>query len=229
MYSLKEIEKNDGRVFIVGDLHGCYSLLMESLQNVSFDFEKDLVIATGDLIDRGTENVKCLELMSEDWFESVLGNHDEVAYYGVTLKNESYYDFWYGEGGHWFYYLKGSDHYQWAKELIGEIINLPHIIELTRNNKKYIICHADYPRATYSDDANLSSKEIHALNWNRGRLDQYLDKVTKEEDMFIDGADQFFFGHTPLTEVSSVGNCTYVDTGMVISKSTNILVNVDDY
>ena len=43
-------------IYVVGDLHGCYSLLMQELQNINFDFQNDVLICTGDLVDRGAEN-----------------------------------------------------------------------------------------------------------------------------------------------------------------------------
>ncbi|EFE1562693.1 serine/threonine protein phosphatase, partial [Escherichia coli] len=55
-------------VWVVGDLHGCYTRLMSELHRVHFDPAQDLLISVGDLIDRGTENVKCLELLQMPWF-----------------------------------------------------------------------------------------------------------------------------------------------------------------
>lgn len=46
----------NGRVFAVGDLHGSYNLLMAKLDEGGFDFEKDLLISVGDLVDRGSQN-----------------------------------------------------------------------------------------------------------------------------------------------------------------------------
>lgn len=51
-------------IFVVGDLHGCYTLLMNELDKVSFDPARDLLISVGDLVDRGAENVECLDLIT---------------------------------------------------------------------------------------------------------------------------------------------------------------------
>ncbi len=53
------------RLFVVGDLHGCYDELMYELKTVDFNFSKDLVISVGDLVDRGKDSLKCLELVKE--------------------------------------------------------------------------------------------------------------------------------------------------------------------
>ena len=65
-------------IYVVGDLHGCYSLLMQELQNIHFDFQNDLLICTGDLIDRGNENLECISLLDQTWFLTVRGNHEEM-------------------------------------------------------------------------------------------------------------------------------------------------------
>ncbi|GAB0975518.1 hypothetical protein BT08F35_44240 [Escherichia coli] len=65
-------------VWVVGDLHGCYTRLMSELHRVDFDPAQDLLISVGDLIDRGTENVECLELLQMPWFRAVMGNHERL-------------------------------------------------------------------------------------------------------------------------------------------------------
>ncbi|WP_172436270.1 metallophosphoesterase, partial [Pasteurella multocida] len=71
------------KIFIVGDLHGMYDLLVSELEEAGFDFVDDLLISVGDLIDRGPENIKCLELIDFDWFEAVRGNHEQLAINGL--------------------------------------------------------------------------------------------------------------------------------------------------
>ncbi len=56
-------------VWVVGDLHGCYTRLMSELHRVDFDPAQDLLISVGDLIDRGTENVgHCCKVSDEAAF-----------------------------------------------------------------------------------------------------------------------------------------------------------------
>lgn len=43
------------RVLVCGDLHGCYTNLMSSLDKAGFDPVQDLLVSVGDLIDRGQE------------------------------------------------------------------------------------------------------------------------------------------------------------------------------
>lgn len=41
---------DDVNVFVVGDIHACYSLLKEKLKDVGFNFNNDFLIAVGDLV-----------------------------------------------------------------------------------------------------------------------------------------------------------------------------------
>ena len=51
---VKHFPLNDlGRDFIIGDLHGHWSVLERLLEEVSFDKAKDRLFSVGDLVDRG--------------------------------------------------------------------------------------------------------------------------------------------------------------------------------
>ena len=50
----------DVNVFIVGDIHGCYDLLIAQLKEVGFNFDKDICFGVGDLVDRGPQNEQCI-------------------------------------------------------------------------------------------------------------------------------------------------------------------------
>ena len=74
---MNHVQSIDGSVFksvyVVGDLHGSYQLLMSQLTTIDFDFENDLLICTGDLIDKGKENLECISLIDKPWFKTVRG------------------------------------------------------------------------------------------------------------------------------------------------------------
>lgn len=45
-------------IWVVGDIHGCYSLLLSRLAQLNFSPDTDLLISTGDNIDRGKKTLK---------------------------------------------------------------------------------------------------------------------------------------------------------------------------
>nr|WP_286088058.1 metallophosphoesterase [Escherichia coli] len=86
-------------IWVVGDLHGCYTLLMNELHRVDFDPTQDLLISVGDLIDRGAENVECLELLQMPWFRAVVGNHELLML--DALSPDGNVNNWLMNGGQW--------------------------------------------------------------------------------------------------------------------------------
>jgi serine/threonine protein phosphatase 1 len=65
-----------GRDFIIGDLHASIYHLEKLLKHVDFNPSFDRCFSVGDLIDRGPNSYECLDLLNEDFFFSVLGNHE---------------------------------------------------------------------------------------------------------------------------------------------------------
>ncbi len=64
------------REIIIGDIHGCDLELEELLLKVSFDRTKDQLYFTGDLINRGPNSLRVLEIMEENYAKGVKGNHE---------------------------------------------------------------------------------------------------------------------------------------------------------
>ena len=81
-YRPKYIEKNPvGRRIAIGDVHGCYFTLKALLNEIQIN-EDDQVFFLGDLIDRGNNSAKVLELLIKlikEQFQiyCIKGNHEE--------------------------------------------------------------------------------------------------------------------------------------------------------
>lgn len=78
--SVKDIcaEVGSRRHIIVGDIHGCFDELQTMLTDLAFNKDEDVLIAAGDLVDRGPKVKEVLEFChSLPRFYSVMGNHDE--------------------------------------------------------------------------------------------------------------------------------------------------------
>lgn len=65
------------RYIVIGDVHGCLEELDELLRKVDLRPDKDRLVFTGDLLDRGPDPVGVLRRARELMAESVLGNHEE--------------------------------------------------------------------------------------------------------------------------------------------------------
>ena len=64
--------------YAIGDIQGCFDGLRNILDMVHFDPENDLLISTGDLVNRGSQSLETLRFCYNlgDAFQMVLGNHD---------------------------------------------------------------------------------------------------------------------------------------------------------
>lgn len=219
----QKINGNDWRnVWVVGDLHGCYTNLMNRLDAVGFDPAQDLLISVGDLIDRGTENVECLDLINQPWFRAVRGNHEQMML--DALLNGGSYGHWVSNGGGWDLFLKLSDYERGMRldSLLTKVAELPLIIEVEKGGKKFVICHADYPHGEYEFGKEL---EPELVIWNRERVRVSMDLVGQvpETDLFIPGADLFIFGHTPARHPMRFSNQLYIDTGAVFTGNLTLI------
>ncbi|CNL09534.1 serine/threonine protein phosphatase [Yersinia frederiksenii] len=202
------------RIFVVGDIHGCLNKLNEKLLSVDFDESKDLLISVGDLIDRGSQNVECLDLITQPWFRAVRGNHEQMAIDALAGKY-GMADCWVANGGMWFFCLD-PDQKLLATSLIKKAADLPLVIEIETDRGKYVIAHADYPNDEYQYGKPVN--EQHVI-WNRERVSYAMDGEGEE----ITGAKQFIFGHTPMNKASQFKNQLYIDTGAVFGRHLTMI------
>ncbi|HAJ4242155.1 serine/threonine protein phosphatase [Enterobacter roggenkampii] len=202
-------ERIDGskyrNIWVVGDLHGCYTNLMNQLESLQFDDKQDLVVSVGDLVDRGAENVECLELITFPWFKAVRGNHEQMMIDG--LSEHGNVNHWLVNGGGWFFNLD-YDKEILAKALVHKAAELPLVIEIETCGKKVVVCHADYPSGEYKHGKDIDTERVI---WNRERISDAMDGYHKD----IAGADLFIFGHTPARQPLKYSNQMYIDTGAV--------------
>lgn len=209
----RKIDPDDWRrIFLVGDLHGCYDQLLDKLEKFAFDTDCDLLISVGDLIDRGKQNLECLGLLGQKWFCAVRGNHEQMAMEAVAGND---YDLWLINGGGWFFRL--NDHQQQqAKTLINECALLPLVIDIELGKQHFVVAHADYPQDHYSFDQSVDATQ---LVWSRRRI----ERNQKGRGVTITGATHFFFGHTPLDRVRHYYNQFYIDTGAVFGGTLTLV------
>ena len=202
----KEIK---GKLYAVGDIHGCYNLLMNHLNEIGFDFENDLLVAVGDLVDRGIQNIKCIELLAKPWFTSVRGNHEDLCIYG--LENHSAKQCHISNGGEWFYELDELAQYNIAKTFAA----LPVALEVNHKGKKFGFVHGHIEQNNWDDFSN--SIGISAFRdpaqlamWGRDRVDTDNLHYTH-----VSGVDAVIMGHTVTTKLFKRDNCYWIDTGAV--------------
>lgn len=204
--------ENWRHIYIVGDLHGCLTKLVAQLIACNFDPWQDLVISVGDVIDRGPDSPGCLALLDKRWFRAVRGNHEEMALAALEHGDGM---LWGMNGGDWFRGLTASRQ-DWVRAALLRSGKLPLIIELHTGDKLFVIAHADYPSSDYAWNKPVDQ---HRLVWSRDRLTRSM----AGEGESITGADEFYFGHTPLKNSAHFYNQNYIDTGAVFGNQLTLV------
>jgi serine/threonine protein phosphatase 1 len=141
-YSKNEV----GSDYVCGDIHGIFSVVIEKLEAINFNFETDRLFCTGDLIDRGPESHMVLEFLSAPWIFPVLGNHEQMIIDGEETV-------WNGAG--WW-----RDIEQDEKDKIREKFKtLPLAIELETDKGLIGILHAECPTNDWAEFEDLLAKD----------------------------------------------------------------------
>lgn len=214
--------ENYKNLYVVGDLHGCYTLLMNELEKKDFDFTQDLLICTGDLIDKGPENEKCISLLDENWFCTVRGNHEEICI--DSILNPSLQNLHRLNGGEWFFKLKS----QRKLAIVEQLKQLPLAIEIRFPHKKIGVVHADIDLGDWElfktdlkkgnyNITGIKSSYYNAM-WGRGRIKQQSDLYTHVKNI-----TEIYHGHTIVQEPTKLNNCIYIDTGAFFTQKLCIL------
>lgn len=220
--AIEILTHDTGNVYVVGDIHGCYDTLMLKLNSLNFDFENDLLVSVGDLVDRGEKNVECVNLIKNKWFKAVLGNHDLMSIEGKTCIHS--YNCHIQNGGTWLYSLPENEQVK-----ITQLLNtLPLVIEVNHKGKKYGIIHADIPLNDWDSlvqellnfnnlDDDKKERLINMCTWSRMRANG------RNINNRIANVDKVFFGHTVQDKMVVMDNCYFIDTGHVFYKNIDSL------
>lgn len=199
---VREMQRNtEGVDYFVGDIHGHFNKLKDALSSVNFNFNKDRLFSVGDIIDRGVNSEKCLELVNEPWFHMVMGNHEELAYDTVFNDCKVSESIWYGQGGEWWRNLPPCEKEK-LKPLINKFKDLPHIIIVDN----IAVVHAELFGDISDYYGNLRVTKLEQMKWGRRRLSgNFKDRVT--------GVEMVVVGHSPVTSPTVLGNTVYIDNG----------------
>lgn len=185
-----------GRDFVLGDLHGHYTALMAKLDEVNFDFTKDRLFSVGDLIDRGPESSQCLDLIYEPWFHAVMGNHEEFMV--ESTHDRIAFVNWLDNGGLWGIDLTDSEHFSYAKDIN---TNMPPWMTVETPEGTVGIVHAEPP----SDWSAIEYTDLQTLLWERRR-------ITIKDTSIVKNIDCVVCGHTPNSNGPVVlGNVVFID------------------
>ena len=221
-----------GRDFAVGDLHGAFSLLEKLLAHVSFDPAVDRLFGVGDLVDRGPESLRCLQLLRESWFHSVLSNHEQMmleAFRGGYMGQ-----FWLQNGGMWGLQSLTTWHLnqqgtprevtpydQEVFDMLGVVEELPFLMTISlKSGKKIHIVHAELPPGEKITDEMLADP-VKVMELAQRRSD--------EGTFFLWGRRLFFnFNYQDLSNIAKVRRTVAYDAkryGQIFNQDLSHIVS----
>ena len=147
--------------YVIGDVHGCFDQFIRLLKKIGYDNQKDKIILTGDLVNRGPKSLDVLNYcMADKNITTVLGNHDLYLLYLMSIKQRT------GK-------LKKILEAENNKEIFDWLITRPLLIQksIKSTKNKFIITHAGIPEIWSADKAKLLAEEVsQALVVNASKI-----------------------------------------------------------
>lgn len=209
---VKQFPPNEvGRDFVIGDLHGCYGSLLAEMDKCSFDKTKDRLFSVGDLVDRGPDSVRCMELIYEPWFHAVQGNHERMMFSAllhVYSTEHSPQDFYYN-GGSWA--QRSDEGVDYLTTVARDMMEkMPLAIEITGDNG-FLLTHAYWPNVESCRPNDV--RDIDRIVWDRALAYRYkpiLQRLGIYQEFMKNSARELFMlsKYDPLKKVIYVGHNT---------------------
>ena len=217
-----------GKDYVVGDLHGCYVLLILLLHQIKFNPNVDRLISVGDLVDRGNDSLECFNLLNRTWFHSVLGNHEDLLRYSVLLflsENQALptkYNAVPLQAGAVNHFMNGG---KWVGEAgltielamnwLVKLNSMPIILVVGKDtNSRYNVVHSEllsYGNSVSDDMIDSHSNDLDSMEmiWGRNIFAQnpMISDETQSKDLSIT-----FSGHTIQDKIEKRARQVNIDT-----------------
>lgn len=243
---------NLGKDYVIGDLHGCFELLQRLLASVHFDPQQDRLFSVGDLIDRGPDSLRCLQLIAEPWFYGVLGNHEMmmINFFLSYLQNgviQNLYDTdesgFLESGGEWINaYFDIEQHIMLPEftNALQSLLSLPLLLVVAEDKRRFHVIHAQLTKiksektipSVYVDKdidrwlvyGKIPKCAVNSLLWGRSLTLMKHLLATKQT-----GLSTTFCGHTYAHKPRKVLSHLCLDTGAFITTHVDPEFNRLDY
>lgn len=225
------METKSHRTFVMGDLHGSYKALIQCLERSDFDYENDVLIQLGDVVDGHNEVYECVEeLLKIKNLIPIKGNHDE--WFNEFIRTDYHPVLWqYGGKNTILSYLKYKDGPKICLSKGGRIKTSlvssdipPHHRQFFQDQKNYHITDDNRCFVHAGFDRDVAFKEQREPNyyWDRNLWTEALscqenDAVDQDFEMITE-FKEIFIGHTATTNWGTdkpmkALNITNLDTG----------------
>jgi len=192
-----------GKIFAIGDIHGCYDRMLALMKKIPIDFKKDTLVFMGDYIDRGPQSVEVVDYLIElkkriPGIIFLKGNHEDMLEKYLNGTDRFTYLLNGGQQTLDSYLSRSSE--AGSNPIPPEHMDFYKSLRLTYETEDYIFVHAGL-----RPKISLESQDKDDLLWIR-------DKFLYSR---YDFGKPVIFGHTPLGEPLVQSNKVGIDTGAV--------------
>ena len=201
------------QIYIIGDVHGCFNTLLELIKQFP-NKEKSQICFVGDVIDRGLFSCDVVELIMQNDYKMVMGNHERRLLNNKFefLNNKVPFDrsWFFGNGGEATYRSYFGQSMKFKQRHIDFLEQRPVYLEFkdykTQNGEHLVVSHSAVGNMWELRNDKYASEEFkrHLLS---GRGDE----------MQVSGIFNVY-GHTPVREVKFYKNSADIDTGCVFNE-----------
>ncbi|WP_459848169.1 metallophosphoesterase [Campylobacter concisus] len=201
------------QIYIIGDVHGCFNTLLELIKQFP-NKEKSQICFVGDVIDRGLFSCDVVELIIQNDYKMVMGNHERrlLSNKFEFLNNKVPFDrsWFFGNGGEATYRSYLGQSVEFKQRHVDFLESSPVYLEFkdykTQNGEHLVVSHSAVGNMWELRNDKYTSEEFkrHLLS---GRGDE----------MQVSGIFNIY-GHTPVREVKFYKNSADIDTGCVFNE-----------
>lgn len=212
----KYSRNTQGKDYVVGDIHGEFSKLKHVLDyDVGFDYKKDRLFTTGDVVDRGFESELCFKWIGQSWFHSVLGNHEQMLIDAYECPDSHAIALSKYNGGEWFWKLDDL-----TQQCYIELFKtLPRAIQVGA----YGIVHSYVPEDDWNvfsdENVSLTEEQAQCSIWDRRYYNSAQIIGWDSVAIKIRNIKHVYVGHTSIKKGETFtppnSNQTFMDTGAV--------------
>ncbi|QPH91799.1 metallophosphoesterase [Campylobacter concisus] len=201
------------QIYIIGDVHGCFNTLLELIKQFP-NKERSKICFVGDVVDRGLFSCDVVELIMQNDYKMVMGNHERRLLNNKFefLNNKVPFDrsWFFGNGGEATYRSYLGQSVEFKQRHIDFLEQRPVYLEFkdykTQNSEHLVVSHSAVGNMWELRSDKYASEEFrrHLLS---GRGDE----------MQVSGIFNVY-GHTPVREVKFYKNSADIDTGCVFNE-----------
>ena len=190
--------------FVIGDIHNRIEALKQVLQSSNFDYEKDLLISLGDVIDGGYNAYEVVEeLLKIKNLKLIIGNHDKWFMNNISSGWSG--SIWLNQGG-----KNTLNSYKKANP--DGMIPVTHQEFFNNGSYYHILDNMLFVHGGFDTRLPIEENNIITLLWDRSLIEKHWNG--RKERTF----DKIFVGHTTTqmygkVEPQFIGKLVMMDTG----------------